>query len=109
MIGNYYYGTGRRKTSVARVFIKQGTGKIVGAGMVDDSHLLILMSTAGKVIRLPVSQVPSIGRQTQGVTLMKLDGDESVATMTVAERKEDETDPSLPPLNGHGDLTKTKA
>lgn len=29
MIGNYYYGTGRRKTSVARVFLKQGTGKIV--------------------------------------------------------------------------------
>ena len=29
MIGNYYYGTGRRKTSVARVFIKQGTGKFV--------------------------------------------------------------------------------
>ena len=29
MIGNYYYGTGRRKTSVARVFMKQGTGKIV--------------------------------------------------------------------------------
>ena len=29
MIGNYYYGTGRRKTSVARVFIKQGSGNIV--------------------------------------------------------------------------------
>jgi len=29
MIGNYYYGTGRRKTSVARVFLKQGSGKIV--------------------------------------------------------------------------------
>ena len=29
MIGNYYYGTGRRKTSVARVFIKQGSGKFV--------------------------------------------------------------------------------
>jgi len=29
MIGNYYYGTGRRKTSVARVFIKQGNGRIV--------------------------------------------------------------------------------
>ena len=29
MIGNYYYGTGRRKTSVARVFMKQGSGKIV--------------------------------------------------------------------------------
>ena len=29
MIGNYYYGTGRRKSSVARVFIKPGRGNIV--------------------------------------------------------------------------------
>jgi small subunit ribosomal protein S9 len=29
MIGTYNYGTGRRKTSVARVFIKRGSGKIV--------------------------------------------------------------------------------
>lgn len=29
MIGNYNYGTGRRKSSVARVFIKRGSGKIV--------------------------------------------------------------------------------
>ena len=30
MIGNYNYGTGRRKSSVARVFIKRGSGKIGG-------------------------------------------------------------------------------
>jgi small subunit ribosomal protein S9 len=29
MIGNYNYGTGRRKTSVARVFMKRGDGRIV--------------------------------------------------------------------------------
>ena len=29
MIGDYYYGTGRRKSAVARVFIKPGKGKIV--------------------------------------------------------------------------------
>ena len=28
MIGNYYYGTGRRKSAVARVFIKPGKGDI---------------------------------------------------------------------------------
>ena len=28
MIGNYYYGTGRRKSAVARVFIKAGKGDI---------------------------------------------------------------------------------
>ena len=29
MIGNYNYGTGRRKSSVARVFLKSGKGNIV--------------------------------------------------------------------------------
>jgi len=29
MIGSYHYGTGRRKTSVARVFMKQGKGRFV--------------------------------------------------------------------------------
>jgi DNA gyrase subunit A len=85
------------------------TGKIVGAGMVDNDHTLMLMSTSGKVIRLPVSQVPTIGRQTQGVTLMKLDPDETVATMTIAEKKEDEADPSLPPLNGHDETEAVPA
>src|SRR5210317_730281 len=29
MIGKYYYGTGRRKSSVARVFMQQGKGEIL--------------------------------------------------------------------------------
>src|SRR3546814_7061398 len=32
MIGNYHYGTGRRKSAVARVFIKSGSGQIVVNG-----------------------------------------------------------------------------
>ena len=36
MIGNYNYGTGRRKSSVARVFIKRGTGKITINGRAPD-------------------------------------------------------------------------
>jgi small subunit ribosomal protein S9 len=32
MVGDYYYGTGRRKSSVARVFLKQGKGQIVVNG-----------------------------------------------------------------------------
>ena len=32
MIGNWNYGTGRRKSSVARVFIKKGNGQIVVNG-----------------------------------------------------------------------------
>ena len=32
MIGIWNYGTGRRKSSVARVFIKKGTGQIIVNG-----------------------------------------------------------------------------
>jgi small subunit ribosomal protein S9 len=38
MIGNYNYGTGRRKSSVARVFMKRGTGKIVVNGRSIDEY-----------------------------------------------------------------------
>lgn len=38
MIGNWNYGTGRRKSSVARVFIKKGTGQIVVNGKVVEDY-----------------------------------------------------------------------
>ncbi|MDO4637919.1 MAG: 30S ribosomal protein S9 [Lautropia sp.] len=38
MIGEYNYGTGRRKTSVARVFIRRGTGKITVNGRDLDAY-----------------------------------------------------------------------
>jgi DNA gyrase subunit A len=99
---DHFITKGRGGKGVAAMKLTGRTGKIVGAGMVGDDHALMLMSTSGKVIRLPVAQIPTIGRQTQGVTLMKLDADESVATMTIVEKKEEEIDPSLPALNGNG-------
>ena len=38
MIGNWNYGTGRRKSSVARVFIKKGTGQITVNGRPLDQY-----------------------------------------------------------------------
>ncbi len=98
----HFSAQGRGGKGVLAMRLTPKTGQIVGAGMVNDEHALMLMSTSGKVIRLPVSQIPTIGRQTQGVTLMKLDPDETVATMTIVEKKEEEIDPSLPALNGNG-------
>ena len=52
MIGNYYYGTGRRKTSVARVFIKQGSGKfVVNEKPVDE---FFTRETGRMVVRQPL-------------------------------------------------------
>ena len=38
MIGNWNYGTGRRKSSVARVFMKKGEGKILVNGKTVDEY-----------------------------------------------------------------------
>jgi small subunit ribosomal protein S9 len=38
MIGQWNYGTGRRKSSVARVFIKKGSGQIVVNGRTIDAY-----------------------------------------------------------------------
>ncbi|MBN9462742.1 MAG: 30S ribosomal protein S9 [Burkholderiales bacterium] len=52
MIGDYYYGTGRRKTSVARVFLKRGTGKVVVNGKPLDDYFA--RETGRMVVRQPL-------------------------------------------------------
>ena len=52
MIGNWNYGTGRRKSSVARVFIKKGTGQIVVNGKPVDQYFG--RQTSIMVVRQPL-------------------------------------------------------
>ena len=52
MIGDYYYGTGRRKTSVARVFLKRGTGKMVVNGKPLDDYFA--RETGRMIVRQPL-------------------------------------------------------
>ncbi len=52
MIGNYYYGTGRRKSSVARVFLKSGKGDIVVNGKPIDEYFA--RETGRMVARQPL-------------------------------------------------------
>ncbi|MEY3666298.1 MAG: hypothetical protein RLZZ153_2480 [Pseudomonadota bacterium] len=52
MIGDYYYGTGRRKTSVARVFLKKGSGRVVVNGKPLDEYFA--RETGRMVVRQPL-------------------------------------------------------
>jgi len=52
MIGDYYYGTGRRKSSVARVFLKKGTGKVVVNGKPLDQYFA--RQTGRMIVRQPL-------------------------------------------------------
>jgi small subunit ribosomal protein S9 len=52
MIGNYYYGTGRRKSSIARVFIKPGKGGFVVNDRPVDEYFA--RQTGRMVVRQPL-------------------------------------------------------
>ena len=52
MIGNWNYGTGRRKTSVARVFLKKGAGNIIVNGKPVDEFFA--RETGRMVVRQPL-------------------------------------------------------
>jgi DNA gyrase subunit A len=66
-------------------------GKVVGLRIVNDEDDLMLITSGGKLIRMPVDGIPTIGRNTQGVRLIRLEDGETVMAMErLAEREEGE-------------------
>jgi DNA gyrase subunit A len=66
-------------------------GKVVGLRLVTDDDDLMLITDGGKLIRMPVTGVPTIGRNTQGVRLIRLEEAEKVMAMErMAEKEEGE-------------------
>lgn len=58
------------------------TGKLIVAKIVGDENEIIAVSQKGQVIRVDLKSIPSSGRQTQGVTIMKLRAGDSIASIT---------------------------
>ncbi len=58
------------------------TGKLIVAKIIADEHEIIAVSQKGQVIRVDLSSIPTSGRQTQGVTVMKLRAGDSIASIT---------------------------
>lgn len=66
------------------------TGHLVGTQLVEDEiGDVVMISEQGQTIRLPLKSVKRLGRDTQGVTLMRLKNDK-VASMTVFTNQEQE-------------------
>ena len=66
-------------------------GKVVSLRLVSDDDDLMLITDGGKLIRMPVDGIPTIGRNTQGVRLIRLETEEKVVAMErMAEKEEGE-------------------
>ena len=86
-----YAVKGRGGLGVISIQTTERNGDVIGAVAVDDDDEIMLISDQGTLIRTPVKDVSVLGRNTQGVTLVKLGGEEHLVSLErVVEYKDPE-------------------
>lgn len=84
---------GRGGKGVISMITSDRNGKIVGAVQVQDGEEIMLISDQGTLVRTRVDEIRPMGRNTQGVTLIKLSADETLVGLErVQEPSETEED-----------------
>ena len=87
-----YPRKGRGGMGVKTIQLTESKGTLAGARVVRDGYQVMLISTGGTVIRMPVDEVKRLGRATQGVIVMRLRGDERVSALAPVVDSDDEDD-----------------
>ena len=96
-----YPRKGRGGMGVKTIQLTEAKGTLAGARVVRDGYQVMLISTGGTVIRMPVDDIKRLGRATQGVIVMRLRGDERVSSLAPVVESDDE--------NGSSDVASEPA
>jgi DNA gyrase subunit A len=91
---------GRGGMGVKTVQLTEARGYLIGSRVVRDGYQVMLISTAGTVIRIPVEEVKRLGRSTQGVIVMRLRGDDERVSALAPVVESDETNGDAEPVEG---------
>jgi DNA gyrase subunit A len=92
-----YPRKGRGTQGVIAIQCSARNGNLVGAVQLDAAHELMLISNQGTLVRTRAAEVARVGRNTQGVTLIRLPRDENLVGVVRVESLGDgdsEADPS---------------
>jgi len=73
--------TGRGGQGLAAQDLSKRGGRLVGSFPIDESDQILLVTDAGQLIRVPVSQIRVAARNTQGVTIFRTAQDEHVVSV----------------------------
>jgi len=80
-----YKTQNRGGSGIKTAKVTSKTGKVVGAAALTledrKEGELVVMSKKGQVIKLPLKDVPTLGRDTQGVKVMKMRAGDSIASI----------------------------
>nr|WP_086938795.1 DNA topoisomerase (ATP-hydrolyzing) subunit A [Thaumasiovibrio occultus] len=87
-----YPTKGRATQGVVSIKVSERNGCVVGAVQVESGDEIMMITDAGTLVRTRVSEVSLVGRNTQGVTLIRTAEDEHVVGLQrIDEPEEDET------------------
>ncbi|MFA5448895.1 MAG: DNA gyrase subunit A [Clostridia bacterium] len=80
---------GRAGKGIKAGVFNEKTGQLINLKLVTEAEDLIIIADSGTMIRMRADMISKIGRNTQGVRLMRLRDDAKVACVAVAPREED--------------------
>ena len=87
-----YRETNRGGKGVKTISVTEKTGGLVALKNVSDEDGLMIINKSGVAIRMKVSDLRVMGRATQGVKLINLKGNDSIAAVAKVVNEEGETD-----------------
>ncbi len=85
-----YRITNRGGKGVKTINITEKTGNLIAIKAAADDEDLMIINKSGLTIRMHVSDIRSAGRATQGVKLINLRGNDTIASVTQVPRSEEE-------------------
>jgi DNA gyrase subunit A len=87
-----YRVQGRGGFGLKNLEITDKNGPVVGIAQVHENEELLVITEQGKILRTPAADIRTIGRATQGVRLMELEGEDRVVSVALVERDEEVVD-----------------
>lgn len=90
-IGGYRI-TNRGGKGVKTINVTEKTGKLIALKDVSDQYDLMIITQAGNILRIPVSSLRVMGRATQGVRLINLRENDSIASVAYVEVNEEDNE-----------------
>ena len=102
-----YRKTSRGSKGVRTMNITDKTGKLVAMKNVTEDNDLLIITQSGLIIRMAVSDIAQSGRNTQGVKLINIRDNDSIASVSVVAKSEDDEQPAAPE-NGTDEGTQSE-
>ena len=102
-----YRKTSRGSKGVRTMNITDKTGKLVAMKNVTEDNDLLIITQSGLIIRMAVSDIAQSGRNTQGVKLINIRDNDSIASVSVVAKSEDDEQPAAPE-NGTAEGTQSE-